>query len=99
MEQSTLDHSLVLAIGGELDHHRALALTAELKDQIDCFLPKRLVLDLAQLSFSDSSGIALLLRLHRAMAQVDGHLELINIQPQPKRLFETAGLCKLISAN
>lgn len=90
-------NTLILAIGGELDHHRALALTAELREKIDATLPKRLVLDMKDLHFSDSSGIAVLLRLHRSMAQVEGTMEVRNLQPQPKRLFETAGLAKLLS--
>ncbi len=88
---------LLLSISGELDQHRASSIIQEIGEKIDCVLPKKLVLDLGGLSFSDSSGIALLLRVQRAMAQVEGELEVINIQAQPRKLFQTAGLWHLIS--
>lgn len=90
------ENTLVMAIGGELDHHRAISLIEELRHKIDTFLPKILVIDLKDLSFSDSSGIGLLLRVHRCMQQIQGELTLVHVQSQPKRLFEMAGLGKFI---
>ena len=49
-------------LSGELDHHRARAVMEELDRQIDLALPRELVLDLSGLTFTDSSGIAVLLR-------------------------------------
>lgn len=91
------ENCLTLAISGELDHHSALHLIDELREEIDNLMPKKLVIDLKDLSFSDSSGIGLLLRLQRSMQHVGGHLQLVHVQPQPKRLFEMAGLGKFIS--
>lgn len=88
--------TLTLNINGELDHHRTKDLIQEVRNKIDCVMPKQLILDLEGLSFSDSSGIAILLRLHRSMGQVDGQMRVIHVQPQPWRLFETAGLTKMI---
>ena len=53
---------LCAELSGELDHHRARAVMEELDRQIDLALPRELVLDLAGLTFTDSSGIAVLLR-------------------------------------
>lgn len=89
--------TLTLTMEGELDHHRTREVIEDIREKIDCMLPKRLVLDLRGLSFSDSSGIAVLLRLHRSMMQVEGVLEVVGVQPQPLKLFETAGLHKILS--
>ncbi len=91
------ENRLVISLGGELDHHRALSLMDELVEKIDANLPKQLVLDLKDLSFSDSSGIGLLLRLAKTMKQVEGELILTHVQAQPKRLFDMAGLGKFIT--
>lgn len=88
--------TLTLSISGELDHHRASSIIAEIREKIDCTLPKKLILDLSGMSFSDSSGIAVLIRVSRSMAQVEGELEIIHVQPQPLRLFQTAGLTKML---
>ena len=48
-------------VTGELDHHRAKEVMAALDRQIDLVLPVRLTVDLSELTFTDSSGIAVLL--------------------------------------
>ena len=63
---------LTAAVSGELDHHGARAVMEELDRCIDMTLPRELTLDLGGLTFTDSSGIAVLLRAHRRMGQVRG---------------------------
>lgn len=97
METTEVDKStLTLTITGELDHHRAKEIMTEIQEKIDCTLPQKLILDLSGLTFSDSSGIAVLLRVSRCMQQVEGELEIIRVQPQPMKLFETANLVKIL---
>lgn len=91
------NRTLTLYLEGELDHHRAKEMMAEIRRTIDESLPKTLVLDLSAVTFSDSSGIAVLLRASRAMAQLEGDLTIVNVPPQPHRLFQAAGLGKMLS--
>ncbi len=67
--------TLTAAVRGELDHHRAKEVMTELDEQIDMALPRRLTLDLSGLSFTDSSGIAVLIRVSRRMEQIKGELD------------------------
>lgn len=92
------ENTLRLRLSGELDQHQASHIISEIQEKIHCTLPQLLVLDLEELSFADSSGIALLLRISRSMKQIQGKMEIINIQPQPLRLFQTAGLSALLQA-
>lgn len=87
---------LTAVIGGELDHHRAKEVMEELDRQIDAALPRILTLDLGGLTFTDSSGIAVLLRASRRMAQIQGTMTVANTPEQARRVFDTAGLSKLI---
>lgn len=57
---------LRLSFQGELDHHSAEKALREAEGIIDRYLPKNCILDLSGLSFMDSSGIAVILRIHRA---------------------------------
>ena len=84
------------AISGEVDHHRARAIMEELSRQIDLELPRSLTLDLEGVTFMDSSGIAVLLRASRRMAQIQGTMTVVHTPPQAQRVFDTAGLNKLI---
>lgn len=62
IEATSADRNLLLEMKGELDHHGARNALRELELSIDAALPKKLVLDLAGVTFMDSSGIALILR-------------------------------------
>ena len=83
-------------LSGELDHHRARAVMEELDRQIDLALPRELVLDLAGLTFTDSSGIAVLLRAWKAMLRIRGGLKIVNTPDQAARVFRAAGLQRML---
>ena len=88
--------TLTAAVRGELDHHRAKEVMTELDEQIDMALPRRLTLDLSGLSFTDSSGIAVLIRVSRRMEQIKGELIVRGVPPQPWKVIQAAGQHKLI---
>ena len=88
--------ALVAAVSGELDHHGAKAVMEELERRIDEALPRQLTLDLGQLTFTDSSGIAVLLRAWRRMGQIQGTMRVIRTPAQAARVFRTAGLERMI---
>ena len=79
-------------LSGELDHHRTRAVMEELDRQIDLALPRELVLDLAGLTFTDSSGIAVLLRAWKAMLRIRGGMKIVNTPDQAARVFRAADL-------
>ena len=87
---------LTAAISGELDHHRAKEVMAELDRWIDEALPTQLTVDLAGLSFTDSSGIAVLLRAWRQVGQLGGTTRVVNVPAQAARVLKAAGLDKLM---
>ena len=51
------NRTLTAALSGELDHHAAKTIMSQLELQVDAARPRALVLDLSQLTFTDSSGI------------------------------------------
>ena len=87
---------LYAAIGGELDHHHARQVIDELECQIDAALPKSLILDFTTLSFTDSSGIAILIRAFRRMGQLGGTLTVQHTPEQARKVFFAAGLQRMI---
>ena len=87
---------LTAAVSGELDHHRAREVMEELDRRIDAALPRELTLDLAGLTFTDSSGIAVLLRAWKRMSQVQGAMRVVNVPPQADKVFRAAGLQRII---
>ena len=88
---------LTALVDGELDHHGAKAVMEELDRRIDQAQPRQLTLDLSGLSFTDSSGIAVLLRTLRQMQQIGGSLRVTNIPTQARRVLDAAGVGRLIT--
>ncbi len=90
------DRKLTIKITGELDHHHARQVMGELDRQIEAALPRELVLDLSGLSFTDSSGIAVLIRAYRRMGQMGGRVIVSQAPAQAEKVFRAAGLHKLM---
>ena len=64
--------------------------------QVDAARPRTLILDLGGLSFTDSSGIAVLLRAWRHMEQLGGSMKVVRTPGQADKVFRAAGLQRLI---
>ena len=90
------DSGLTIALSGEIDHHGARAMMAQLDEAITTRLPARLVLDMSGVTFMDSSGIAVLLRALRQMERHGGALRAVRIPAQARRVLDAAGVGRLI---
>lgn len=87
---------LTVQLMGELDHHCAQSATEEICEDIDSTLPGEVCIDMRHLSFMDSSGIALIIRVNRRITENGGRLFIENPRKQPYRVMEAAGLLRLI---
>ena len=87
---------LTLSFSGELDQHEARAAMHSIDELLDEYMPRDCVLDLSCLSFMDSSGIALIVRLNRRMKEEGGRAWIENPAPQPRRVIDAAGIDRLI---
>ena len=62
------DKHLTVALRGEIDHHSAKDIMRVLGNKIDLYLPRVCVLDFREVTFMDSSGIAIVISCVRRMA-------------------------------
>ncbi len=92
----TAGTSCEIALIGELDHHAAKAALSEIHARLDQTLPSSIALDMRQVTFMDSSGIALILALYKRARALDGELRLRSLSPPVKRLLTAAGMDKLL---
>ena len=53
-------------------------------------------MDFQDVTFVDSSGIAVVINALRSMSQIEGRLLLTGLSPQPMRVFRASGLDKLV---
>ena len=87
---------LTVALTGEIDHHCAKAYIQAIAAKIEAYMPSICVLDFREVSFVDSSGIAVVINALRSMTQIEGRLLLTGIAPQPMRVFRASGIDKLV---
>lgn len=90
------DGRLRLFFQGELDHHEAAAALRRITRTMDDYLPQDCVIDLGGLSFMDSSGIALILKVVRLMAETGGRAWVENAGKQPLRVIDASGIDRLV---
>ncbi len=91
------ERNLVLERKGELDHHGARQAMLDIERELDAALPLKLTLDFGKVSFMDSSGIAVVLRTQRKMLSVGGTLAVCSVPMQAKKVFDAAGINRLVN--
>ena len=85
-----------LSLEGELDHHAAAAAMKEIDGILDRLVPVDCALDLSGLSFMDSSGIAVILRINKRMQALGGRTAIMNPSAQPLRVLDASGIDRLV---
>ncbi len=83
---------LVVAVRGDIDMNNSPELRRAALDLIDVQKPSKLVMNLSDVSYMDSSAIAVLVELLRRMGRAKERMALTNLQPRVKGLLEIARL-------
>ena len=87
---------LTVALTGEIDHHCAKSYIQAIAAKIEAYTPLTCILDFRDVTFVDSSGIAVVINALRYMTQIEGTLLLTGIAAQPMRVFQASGIDKLV---
>src|SRR5947207_3141232 len=84
--------SVLAPIRGEIDLHNGPDLRGTLLELLTKHEPKRLVLNLSQVPYMDSSAIAVLVEALQKIRKSGGRIFLTDLQPRVKGLLEIARL-------
>lgn len=87
---------LTIYLAGELDHHEARNTVRIIEELLDEYMPRDCVLEMSGLSFMDSSGIAIIIRVSRRMKTLGGRAWIENPAKQPQRVIDAAGIDRLV---
>ena len=90
------DGRLTVALTGESDHHCAKLYIQSIAAKIEAYTPSVCILDFQDVSFIDSSGIAVVINALRNMTQIEGTLILSGLTEQPMKVFRASGIDKLV---
>ena len=90
------DRHLTIALTGEIDHHYAKEFIDAIRAKIETYSPSVCSLDFREVTFMDSSGIAVVINTLRNVTRMDGKLILTGIPTQPMKVFQASGIDKLV---
>jgi anti-sigma B factor antagonist len=88
---STFHGGTVLALAGEIDLARSPELRLRLREEMDR-RPSRLVIDLAKVTYMDSSGVATLVEALQRSKSAGTRLLLSELQPRVRSIFTISRL-------
>lgn len=91
------EDGLIIKLSGELDHHAAKNALKEIADTTEELVPTVCNLDMSEVTFMDSSGIAVVLGLYRKMSEVGGKVIIKNAPPNVMKVFKTARLERIVT--
>ncbi len=90
------DGTLTIVLTGEIDHHCAKQYMQSITAKIEAYSPQICILDFQEVTFMDSSGIAVVINALRNMTKIEGKLVLSGLNPQPMKVFRASGIDKLV---
>ena len=95
VEVSSQDGQAVVQVKGEVDGHTAPLLETSLAELADSGT-RYIVLDIAEVTSLDSTGLAALVRTVKRLRSNDGRLELRSPRPNVKKTLEITGLDQVL---
>ncbi len=92
----TDDGVLVFALKGELKIVSAEDGKTRINSGISSSGAKKVIMDLNEMTFLDSAGLAVFISAYKQLAINDGVLAICGLQGQPKTIFEISNMQKII---
>ena len=89
------DKLLLLEIREEIDHHTSEKIRRKADYEITRYMPRKVIFDFSHVTFMDSAGIGMVLGRYKMMKMLGGSVEIINVSPMLKKVFEMSGITKI----
>ncbi|MDE6660709.1 MAG: anti-sigma factor antagonist [Anaeroplasmataceae bacterium] len=86
---------LILRLKGELDDVSASDLRKRVANYIESYKINHLVLNLAELTFLDSSGIGFIIGRYHQLKKRNGDITISNVNSKVERIIYISGLAKI----
>lgn len=90
------DQGLVVSLTGEIDYNQSHKLLAALNEQVEK-RPSRLVIDLSEVDYMDSSGLGTLVKIFQQVNAYKGKMALVAMNDRVRNAFEITRLDKFFA--
>ncbi len=88
--------SMVVHIGGEIDHHGAVSVRTGIDEVLVSTRPQKVYLELSGVSFMDSSGLGLIMGRYALIKRYGGKLAVLDPSPAVIKMMNLAGMERMI---
>ena len=78
---------LILRINEEIDDYKVQEIRRKADNEIQRYMPKRVVFDFNKVTFMDSAGIGLILGRYKFVNLIGGKLEMTNLTKSIRKIF------------
>jgi len=89
--------SLVVHVGGEIDHHSAVEVRTGIDERILADRPERVLLELSAVDFMDSSGLGLIMGRFALVKQYGGTLCVLDPSAAVMKMIKLAGMERMVT--
>ena len=93
----TRGESLVIHVGGEIDHHSAVRVRTEIDERIIALHPSRVLLELSAVDFMDSSGLGLIMGRLALLKRFGGTLSILDPSAAVMKMVKLAGMERMVT--
>lgn len=90
------DKQLIFKINEDIDECVAQKIRRKLDNEIERYMPRKVVFDFGNVTFMDSAGIGMLIGRYKIVKTFGGSLEMINVKPSIRKVFEMSGVLKIV---
>ena len=88
---------LIFKVQEDIDEYVVQKIRRRIDNEIERYMPKKVIFDFNKVSFMDSAGIGLIIGRYKLIKMFGGELAVINLTTPIKKIFEMSGLQKIIS--
>ena len=85
-----------MQITEEIDHHTTEEIRRKADYEITRYMPRKVIFDFNKVTFMDSAGIGMLIGRYKVAKMLGSTIEMINVKPSIKKVFEMSGILKII---
>ncbi len=90
------DKLLVFRIKDEIDDCSVQLIRRKADNEIERYMPKKVIFDFDSVTFMDSSGIGFLIGRYKFAKMLGAKVEISNLTKNVMKVFEMSGILKLI---
>ena len=91
------DKQLIFKINEDIDECVAQKIRRKLDNEIERYMPRKVILDFNKVSFMDSAGIGMIIGRYKMIKMLGGELEIENATRSVRKVLEMSGITKIIS--